>query len=386
MTLRIGIDARAAAEEKGGRGTMVRELLAALARSSAPHRFELYARTAWHGAALDGRFRWRLTRQGDPWWNVRAGAGAHEACDVFLSTNSYLTAWFTRVPTVLVVCDLVAFDDALAPQRRARLIERATLPLAVRRADRIAAISRATADDLARRFPAAATKTAVTPLAADPAFATAPATDAPELVERHGITRPYVLAVGTLEPRKNLPRLIEAFAALPAGLRAAHELVLVGATGWQTDATLQAIAAHDDAVRALGHVSEPDLRGLYRGAALFAYPSLYEGFGLPVLEAMTAGVPVVTSHVSSLPEVAGDAALYCDPRDVGSIRDALALGLTDRVLARELVERGRARAAVFSWERHVAETLALIEDAARRRAGTRAATGAGARRGRRARA
>jgi glycosyltransferase involved in cell wall biosynthesis len=363
--MRVGIDARAAVEERGGRGTMVRELLRALARSDTTHAFELHAREAWDGAVLDGRFRWRLTPQADPWWNVRAGVTAHRSCDAFLSTNSYLTAWFTRVPTVLVVCDLVAFDDALAPQRRAKLIERATLPWGARRANAITAISQATADDLGRRFPETLRKTTVTPLAADPRFGADTAVPAGEIAARHGITGPYVLAVGTLEPRKNLPRLIEAFATLPADVRGDHVLALVGAAGWETAGTLRSITAHPELVHALGHVSDADLNGLYRGAAMFAYPSLYEGFGLPVLEAMTAGTPVLTSDVSSLPEVAGDAALYCNPLDVGSIRDGLARGLGDRDAAAALAVRGRERAALFSWDRYASETLAVIERAAR---------------------
>jgi hypothetical protein len=230
---------------------------------------------------------------------VRASA----SCDVLLSTNSYLTAWATTIPTVVVVCDMVAFHPELLPQRRAALIERATLPLAVRRARTLAAISQATADDLIALQPAAAGKTVVTELAADARFATGGAPDA-EVLARHGLTgRSYVLGVGTLEPRKNLPRLIEAFAALPDALRAEHELVLVGALGWDTDETLQAVERHRGLVRTLGHVPADDLPALYRGAAVFAYPSLYEGFGLPVLEAMTAGAPVLTSGVSSLPEV-----------------------------------------------------------------------------------
>ncbi len=342
--MRIGIDARAAHEERGGRGTMVRELLLALGRSDADHRFDLVARTPWD-VPLDERFTWRRLDRPDPAWNVAAGATAHRHADVFLSTNSYLTTWFTRVPTVTIVCDLVAFDDALAPQKRARAIERATLPLAVRRSAALTAISQATADDLVRRFPRAAGKTTVTLLAADAAFA---AQDG----EAADLGVPYVLAVGTLEPRKNLPRLIEAFARLDTK----HELVLVGGLGWDTAETEAAIAGAER-VRRLGHVGDAELRALYRGAALFAYPSLYEGFGLPVLEAMAAGAPVLTSSVSSLPEVGGDAAFYCDPLDVASIRDGLARGLAEGA---SRVAAGRARAATFSWDRYAAETLAVL--------------------------
>jgi alpha-1,3-rhamnosyl/mannosyltransferase len=357
--MRIAIDARAAAEEKGGRGTMVRELLLALERRDDDHRYELLARRPW-GAPLGERFHWRLLAQPDPAWNVRAGATAHRFADVLLSTNSYLTCWFARAPTTMVVCDMVAFDPALHPQRRASLIERATLPLAVRRAGTITAISQATADELVRRFPAAGPKTAVTPLAADRRFAEAAAPAEPA-------GKPYVLAVGTLEPRKNLPRLIEAFAALPPALRDAHELLLVGAAGWETDETFAAVRRHAGLVRRLGHVPDEELPGLYAGAALFAYPSLAEGFGLPVLEAMAAGAPVLTSDVSSLPEVAGDAALYCDPLDVASIRSGLERGLRDRAGAAELARRGRERARSFSWDRYADETLASVGRAAGRR-------------------
>jgi glycosyltransferase involved in cell wall biosynthesis len=343
--MRIGIDARAAAEERAGRGTMVRELLLALARSDADHEFDLVARGPWD-APLDERFAWRRIDRPDPAWNLIAGTTAHRHADVFLSTNSYLTAWFTRIPAVVTVCDMVAFDDALAPQRRARWIERATLPRADRRAAALTAISEATARDLTTRFPRAAGKTTVTLLAADERFAE----DGP----RAQLGAPYVLAVGTLEPRKNLPRLIEAF----AGLDGPHELVLVGAAGWDTAETDAAIAGAEH-VRRLGHVSDEELRALYRGAALFAYPSLYEGFGLPVLEAMAAGAPVLTSNLSSLPEVGGDAAFYCDPRDVSSIREGLARGLAEGPAR---VAAGRAHAAAFSWDRHAAQTLAVLAE------------------------
>ncbi len=144
--------------------------------------------------------------------------------------------------------------------------------------------------------------------------------------------RPYVLVTGTVEPRKNLPRLIEAFAGLDERRRAGWTLVLAGAPGWDTDASFAAVAAHRELVRTLGFVPDADLACLYRQAELFCYLSLYEGFGIPVLEAMQSGVAVLTSSVSSMPEVGGDAARYADPTDVDDIRRALG----------ELLERRRA--------------------------------------------
>jgi alpha-1,3-rhamnosyl/mannosyltransferase len=349
--VRIGIDARAATEVRAGRGTLVRELVRSLHEGDVDHQFVLAARERWD-EPLDERFSWWLDGSADPSWNVKVGATAHRRCDVFVSTNSYLTVWFLRVPSVMVVCDMVSFHDEYRPQRRAKIIERTTLPLAARRADVLAAISQAAADDLVAHFPRTAPRTVVTPLAADERFFSATAGDVPA---RHGLGRPYVLAVGTLEPRKNLPALIEAFTCLPD----THDLVLVGALGWDTGETQQAIARYPERIKALGHVSDEDLAGLYAGAALFAYPSLYEGFGLPVLEAMAAGAAVLTSNVSSLPEVAGDAAVLVDPRSVTAIRDGLHRGLADPPSG------GRERARTFSWARYAQQIVQACESARR---------------------
>jgi alpha-1,3-rhamnosyl/mannosyltransferase len=323
----------------------------------------LYARERWDALGDAPSLRWALITRPDPEWHLRAARRANREVDAYISTNSYLTAWFLRVPSVVVVCDMVAFDPALLPRKGSARIERATLPLAIRRARVLAAISQATADDLTARFPKARGKTEVTPLAADPGFASGGAPD-DEVLARHGIDFPYILGVGTLEPRKNLPRLVEAFTGLDDAVRGDHRLVLVGPLGWDAGDTMTAIAAHPERVAAIGAVTDADLPALYRRATAFAYPSLYEGFGLPVLEAMIAGVPVLTSDTSSMPEVGGDATLYVAPRDVASIRDGLARLLTDDALRARLATAGPARAAEFSWTRYGAEMRAL---AARRR-------------------
>lgn len=359
--LRIAIDARAAAEVPAGRGRYVRELVRHLAGLDADHRFVLYARAPWSDPALDRdeRFRWRIVSAGEPQWSALAAFHVSRECDVVLATNSYLLAALARVPSLAVVHDLAAFrDDVELP--RGSAFERLTLPLAVRRATTLVANSQATRADLIARLPRAAAKSAVTRLAADDAFGR----EQPAVAHRYGLSKPYVLALGTLEPRKNLPRLIEAFAGLPGHLRDAHELVLVGGAGWGTDETDASIARHRAYVRLLGFVPDEDLPGLYREAAVFAYPSLFEGFGLPVLEAMTAGTAVVTSNVSSLPEVGGDAVRYVDPRDVPSIRVALSDLLRDPTERARLAAAAKERAREFTWERTARETLALVEAAA----------------------
>lgn len=183
-------------------------------------------------------------------------------------------------------------------------------------------------------------------------------------LHRQGLVRPYVLAVGNLEPRKNLPGLLRAFARLAPEVP--HDLVLVGAEGWLTGeihATLDELRL-GGRVRMTGFVEDADLPAWYGAADLFVYPSLYEGFGLPVLEAMACGAPVVTSNVSSLPEVAGDAALLVDPSDVDSIAEEMRRGLTDAALALDLRRRGQLRAADFTWDRTAEQTVAVYREVA----------------------
>jgi glycosyltransferase involved in cell wall biosynthesis len=182
------------------------------------------------------------------------------------------------------------------------------------------------------------------------------------VLARYIIKRPYVLYVGGINARKNIARLFTAYAYL----RERHPdvaLVLGGKRQWQTDeidATFRRLNLTDH-VHFTGYVDDADLPALYTAAELFVFPSLYEGFGLPPLEAMACGTPVVTSNVSSLPEVVGDAALTVDPYDVGGLALAIERVLTDEKLQMELRRRGIERAAQFTWERAARETLAMYE-------------------------
>lgn len=337
---------------------MVRELLRALAAREDNHSYRCYARARWQ-EALDQRFGWELIGSRDPLWHARTAAAASRDCDVFLSCDSYLTVPLLRVPALAIVYDMIAFEPAMCPNRRSALIERLTLGFAVRRGRGLVCPTHATADALLARFPAARGKVTLAPLAVSPALS------APSVEElEHLPAGDFVLVVGTLEPRKNLPRLVAGYAALPRALQDAHPLVVVGARGWDAGPTLAAMRSLGDRCTLLGHVSDGALAELYRRCALFCYPSLGEGFGLPVLEAMAAGAAVLTSGVSSLPEVGGDGAEYVDPASVASIAAGLERMLSSPERRAALGARAKARAGEFSWARTAAIVLAALERAA----------------------
>ena len=183
---------------------------------------------------------------------------------------------------------------------------------------------------------------------------------------RYALPRPYALFVGAIEPRKNLVRLLEAWEGISDSTREEHELVVAGPPGWGDRRILDRLQAGAPGVRYLGYVPERDLPALTAGATVFVYPSLYEGFGLPVAQAMAAGVPVLTSMVSALPEIAGDAAVLVDPQSVTEIRCAIERLLTSGSLRAELASRGVARAARFRWDRCARESLEFFRKVAGR--------------------
>jgi glycosyltransferase involved in cell wall biosynthesis len=358
--VRIAIDARAAAEVPAGRGRYVRELLKGLAQLQSDHEFLLYAREPWAEPTLDSRFRWTTFGAPGLAWPIVAGARMSRAADVALACTSYAMTAPWRIGGAAIVWDFAPFDSNLRTPRGS-LLERYTLPVAIARCNQLIAISEATRQELVQRFPRAQNKASVAHPAADALFTPEPAEDDQAVLDRYALRGPFVLVTGTLEPRKNLPRLIEAFAGIEPRLRDGWTLALAGAPGWETDATFASVASHAELVRTLGYVPDADLACLYRRAEVFAYVSLYEGFGIPVLEAMQSGTAVLTSSVSSMPEVGGDAARYVDPTDVTEIRRGLAELLADGELRRRCSAAGVARALRFDWASTTRRILTVLE-------------------------
>ena len=275
---------------------------------------------------------------------------AARGADVFHATN------LVRRPPANVRLSTTLHDmtSFLMPEFHPRANLRADRAFAglLRRADGIIAVSASTRDDAVHTLGIPRERITVIHSGIAEAFFSPPAAAVAEVRRRYGLARPFVLFIGTVEPRKNLDALLDAWAAMPPPIREEFDLVLAGPIGWATPAT----AARVRAMRYLGYVPEPDLAPLTAAATVFAYPSLYEGFGFPVAQAMAAGVPVVTSNVSSLPEIAGDAALLVDPRSLQELRDALVRLLTSPSLRAELSARGRGRAQRFRWETCAAQS------------------------------
>lgn len=373
----IGIDAsRARAAGRTGTETYSLHLIRALVAAAPEQRFRLYANGAapfdalWAGGPPE-HVAPRAIPSPRLWTHLRLSAEMAIRPPDVLFVPAHVLPLIHPWRSVVTVHDLgyLAHPEAHRPADR-RYLDWSTRWNGTRAAA-VLADSHATKTDLVAAYGIPPGKIRVIHLGRDEALARV---EAPALIaaacRRYGIADPaagpgYLLYVGTLQPRKNLGRVIEAFARVagtPAG--AGLQLVLAGGKGWLFEGMRLPELAERLGVagRVLfpGYVADTDLPALLSGARGFVYPSLYEGFGIPVLEAGACGVPVITSNTSSLPEVAGDAALLVDPHDVEAIADAMYRVLTDDALRAELIRRGHENVKRFSWEKCARETLAVL--------------------------
>lgn len=374
--MRIGIDVSWAQMGPSGTATYVAGLVEALTRVGAEHDYVLFTRRPErYGPALPDLDRPNTARMAvdAPLTNLRQQVALPPALrrgqlDLYHSPAFFLPLalpllW--RGPTVVSMFDLnfLRLRENWRAGRRATYLSLAVqAPIAARQATRIITLSETSARDIARLLRAPPHKIAVVPAAPRDTFRDLPGARAVARA-RESYGR-FFLSVGVLAPQKNLARVLAAFARLDDG---ATRLVLAGRpAGAYAEAVLRPLARElgvEGRVVFVGATSDDELRALYHAAEALVFPSLGEGFGLPIVEAMACGCPVVTSNLSSMPEVAGDAALLVDPHDVASIAQALRSLLRDPALRADLVARGSARAARYTWDEAARGTLRVYEQA-----------------------
>lgn len=372
--MKVAIECTAAVSQGGGVARSVREMTAALLSAGA-HDYTLFV--AGSGDLPDDiaeqkptvrRTRFSPLTMTRLWHRLRVPLPVETFTGrqhLFFATDFALppTLPFTRTAVFIHDLTYIRVPDAAVPSLVAYL--GAVVPRAVRRADVVIVNSEATKRDIIDVYGTPADKIVPVQFGVHPRFAQS---NVPfeQLRTRYTLPEtPYIFAVGTIQPRKNYARLVEALGLLRAsGVDAT--LVIAGGKGWLDSPIYAAVreAKLEQYVTFLGYVDDADLPALYTHAAAFAMPSLYEGFGLPVLEAMACGTPVVTSTVSSLPEAAGDAALLVDPYDTIALADALRLVLTDRETRTALIRRGHRHIGGFTWERTANQLAAAFEMAA----------------------
>ena len=372
----LGLDYTPAWQQGAGIGRYVRELVDALAavdQSTACRLFVAGARQSRLPPPPGPNFAWRPTRLSSRWlsriWH-RAHLPLPVECftgplSLYHATDFVLPPVRRGTTTIVQVHDLSFLRvPAAAPPALKSWLEK-LVPASLRRADHVLADSQATRQDIIELCPAVPdAKISVLYGGVNPRFRPSPPPAQIAARRKYGLGDwPFILAVGTLQPRKNHARLLASLARLRAACPDLH-LVIAGGAGWLADPFHQQLRESGLAhlVRLPGYVADEDLPALYSAAAVFAFPSLYEGFGLPVLEAMACGVPVVTSNLSSLPEVAGDAALLIDPCDSAALSHALGRALQDTALRRRLTRAGLKRAQHFTWRRAALELLALYRN------------------------
>jgi glycosyltransferase involved in cell wall biosynthesis len=374
--MHIGIDAHAIGARQGGNETYIANLIKSLAEIDGDNLYTIYLANA--GAAAQWRenfttryrnFSVRLLPPPTPLVRVPV----YLTYELFRRPVDVLHVQYTappfcRVPVIVTIHDLAFERMPETFTRRGSFQLKLTVRRTAKKAARVATVSEYSRQDLLDIYKLPPEKVVVTYNGVEPSFTPRPSVpnEVEEVRRRFGISRDFLLAVGSLQPRKNLVRLIRAYARLRSELENFRpQLVIVGRKLWLASEIFDEVKRQRwaDDVILTGYVADEDLPALYRAARAFVYPSLFEGFGLPPLEAMACGTPVVTSDISSLPEIAGDAALLIDPNDERALANALIEIMNNDRLRAELREKGIAQARKFTWREAAEKTLRLYREA-----------------------
>jgi len=373
--MHIAIDARRISDRHAGMGVYTFNLLRAMERIDTKNRY-----TIFHNPLKTNKIDFKnpnfstyetpITIEnhlvGDFWRNFYLPYRLRsEGTDVFHDPGYFLPIVSSGYKSVVTVHDLVVYTFPQTNSKRYFWYMRQMTKIGVQKADLIIALSFHTKEDLIRILKVPESKVRVVYSATNEHLKRI--TDPAEIAstrEKFGIDGPYILCVNTIEPRKNLPRLLSAYHLLKTEMKLEHKLVVCGMFGWlygDVFTTIRELGLEDSIVFT-SYVKDEDLPRLYSGAELFVFPSLYEGFGLPALEAMACGAPVITSSSSSLPEIVGDAAIMVNPYSIEELAEAMFKVLTDEKLRDQMRRAGLSRASLFSWEKTASHTLSIYEE------------------------
>lgn len=368
--MKVAIDVREAFGQRTGKGHYTFSLMRALLKKDSQNNYILLARAGdralleKEGVVLSDRVEFiEIDHKGLAWHRAAIKAMRKHSVDVFLAQTSFIIPAFSSIPSVVVVHDLVAFLRITKHDAKATLIERLTLKRALKHACAVIAISENTKRDVIKKYPFAKEKIHVVyPGEVTSSYKPATFESYTQLARQKHLPEKYILFVGTIEPRKNIAGMIEAYAEYRQKVTHPLPFVLVGRKGWTSDEIYTRVRERglSDSVIFADYISGEYLPEIYRHAACFFFPSLYEGFGLIILEAFRYRVPVITARNSSLPEVAGSAAVYVDPKNTKEMADALKKITEDRALVMELQEKGLRQLARFDWQKTAGEFIKIL--------------------------
>jgi len=357
----ITFDVREATGKPAGVGRIISSMIKAMQTIDPQREFVLVGDAPVGPSGINGKYI--SIKSSGMLWHVNCARIIKEnpQWGTYISVRSPLVPIMVPERSVYFVNDLISFKYPQYFTLKTRIVESLFVKLALKKVKNIVAISQSTARDIEELCPGAKSRTTVVPLAADPIFKII----LPDIniLIKYGMKKPYILSVGTIEPRKNHVTLLKAYQDLPNTLRDKYDLVIVGKRGWKCGGIMKAInkGIKSGSVKYLEFISDNDLVHIYNGASLFVYPSLYEGFGLPVVEAMSCGVPTIISNNSSLPEVGGSAARYFDPYKPNQIADLMVNVLTDKTISDQMSLDSIEYSRRFNWEKTAREIFNIID-------------------------
>ncbi len=367
--MKIAIDIREAAKGRAGKGWYTYNLVSELLKLDKENQYILYTDQEENGLSPHKNAEVRLITEPSWKWHLAVIKDLKkEKPDLFFAPTSYIIPALVpkSIKTVITVHDLVAYYFPKTHSLKATLIERSTLRKALKKASAVLVVSENTKKDLLKKFRYPENKIFVTYCAASDVYKHKPSEhELEDIQKRLKLPANFILGVSTLEPRKNFALLIKSFVVIKRKFPE-YKLVLVGKRGWKMKAIEEAVQHYQlqDDVIFTGYLEDQDLRRIYALAKVFVFPSLYEGFGIPPLEAMASGCPVVSSNAASLPEVVGEAGLLIDPTNSLKFADAIASIITNEHLRQMFIERGKEQAEKFSWVESAKTALAVFREVA----------------------